>query len=123
MKLDQNIQKLDAGFEQFFHRMNNPVIPVTFGDLIRNLEKFNGKVIIQSMFLRGTYKGTPIDNTIESEVNEWLRHIGSIRPSLVMIYPISRVTPVHNLEKIAIFELELIAEKVRKIGIEAKVYN
>ncbi|MCX6245122.1 MAG: radical SAM protein [Bacteroidetes bacterium] len=123
MKLDQNIQKLDAGSERLFHRMNNPVVPVNFGDLVRDLEKFKGKVIIQSMFLRGIFQGSPIDNTIGSEVNEWLRHIGSIRPSMVMIYPISRVTPVHNLEKIAIFELELIAEKVRKLGIEAKVYN
>jgi wyosine [tRNA(Phe)-imidazoG37] synthetase (radical SAM superfamily) len=123
LKLDQNIQKLDAGFERFFRLMNNPVLPVNFGDLIKNLQKFNRKVIIQSMFLRGSYQGTAIDNTNETEVNEWLRHIAFIRPSMVMIYPISRATPVQNLEKIAIFELEVIAAKVRKLGVEAKVYS
>ena len=123
LKLDQNIQKLDAGFERFFHLMNNPVLPVNFGDLIKNLQKFNGKVIIQSMFLRGSYQGTAIDNTNETEVNEWLRHIAFVRPSMMMIYPISRATPVHNLEKIAIFELEVIAAKVRELGIEARVYS
>jgi hypothetical protein len=75
------------------------------------------------MFLRGSYKGEVIDNTTEAEVAGWLQHIDFIRPSLVMIYPISRITPVHNLEKISIFELEKIAEKVRKFGIEAKVYS
>ena len=53
----------------------------------------------------------------------WLQHLDFIRPSLVMIYPISRATPVHNLEKISIFELEKIAERVRKLEIDAKVYS
>jgi wyosine [tRNA(Phe)-imidazoG37] synthetase (radical SAM superfamily) len=123
LKLDLNIQKLDAGFDWLFRRINNPVLPVKFNDLIRDLKKFKGKVIIQSMFLRGTFKGETIDNTTGPEVGEWLKHLSVIHPSMVMIYPISRATPVHNLEKIAIFELEKIAEKVRNMGIEAKVYS
>jgi wyosine [tRNA(Phe)-imidazoG37] synthetase (radical SAM superfamily) len=122
-KLDSNIQKLDVGFERLFLQFNNPVIPVRFMDLVSDLKKFNGKVIIQTMFLRGNYNGKTIDNTTDLEVNGWLEHLAGIRPSLVMIYPISRATPVHDLEKIAIFELEKIAEKVRKLGIEAKVYS
>jgi wyosine [tRNA(Phe)-imidazoG37] synthetase (radical SAM superfamily) len=123
LKLDNNIQKLDAGFERYFRLINNPVLPVNFNDLIRDLEKFNGKVIIQSMFIRGSYNGEVIDNTSDMEVNEWLKHLDIIRPSMVMIYPVSRATPVHSLEKISIFDLEKIAEKVRKLGIEAKVYS
>jgi len=123
LKLDNNIQKLDAGFERYFRLINNPVLPVKFNDLIGDLKKFNGKVIIQSMFIRGFYNEEVIDNTTDTEVNEWLKHLDFIRPSLVMIYPVSRATPVHNLEKISIFDLEKIAEKVRKLGIEAKVYS
>ena len=123
LKIDYNIQKLDAGFEKNFRLINNPVLPVTFENIIENLKRFNGKVIIQSMFLRGTYNGEIIDNTTEAEVNEWLKHLEIIHPSLVMLYPISRATPVHNLEKIGIFDLEKIAEKVRSLGIEAKVYS
>ncbi len=122
-KFDNNIQKLDAGFERLFRLINNPVLPVEFNNLILDLKKFNGKVIIQSMFLRGSFNGEVIDNTTETELSEWLQHLAVIRPSMVMIYPISRATPVHNLEKIGIFELEKIAERVRKLGIEAKVYN
>jgi wyosine [tRNA(Phe)-imidazoG37] synthetase (radical SAM superfamily) len=123
LKLDDNIQKLDAGLEKMFLTINNPVLPVTFSNLVSNLQKFSGKVIIQSMFLRGKYNGEVIDNTTGPEVEEWLKQLALIRPYLVMIYPVSRATPVHNLEKITIFELEIIAEKVRKLGNEAKVYS
>jgi len=123
LKLDLNIQKLDAGQESLFRLINNPVLPVTYNDLIRDLKKFNGKVIIQSMFLKGSYRGQEIDNTREAEVEAWLQKLDIIRPSQVMLYPVSRATPVHNLEKIGIFELEKIAVKVRKLGIEAKVYT
>jgi len=122
LKLDKNIQKLDAGDEKLFRLINHPVLPVKYDDLIGNLKKFKGKVIIQSMFLRGSFRDVDIDNTKAPEVKKWLRQLEIIRPECVMIYPVSRPTPVHNLEKIGIFELEKIAVKVRKLGIEALVY-
>ena len=123
LKLDNNIQKLDAGFERLFLQINNPVGTVKFNELIGNLKKFNGNVIIQSMFLRGSYQGEVIDNSTENEISAWLKHLDLIRPSMVMLYPISRATPVHNLEKISIFELEKIAERVRQLKIAVKVYS
>ena len=123
LKLDNNILKLDAGSERIFRLMNNPVLPVNFYDLIRNLKKFEGKLLIQSMFLRGYFKDQPVDNTTEEEVAEWLSHLKEINPKMVMIYPIARATPVHALEKIPVVELEEIAKKVRKAGLEVKVYQ
>jgi wyosine [tRNA(Phe)-imidazoG37] synthetase (radical SAM superfamily) len=123
LRLDNNILKLDAGTERIFKLINNPVLPVNFSDLIRNLKKFEGNLIIQSMFLRGYFKDQPVDNTAEEEVGEWLNHIKEIKPKMVMIYPIARATPVHSLEKIPVAELEVIAERVRKVGIEVKVYS
>jgi wyosine [tRNA(Phe)-imidazoG37] synthetase (radical SAM superfamily) len=122
LKLDNNILKLDAGSERMFMLMNNPVLPVDFRELIRNLKKFEGRVIIQSMFLRGYFKDQPVDNTKGEELAEWLSHIEEIRPKMVMLYPIARATPVHTLEKIPVPELEKIAEKVRLLGIDTKVY-
>jgi hypothetical protein len=40
-----------------------------------------------------------------------------------MIYPIARATPLHNLEKIALTELEGIGEKVRQAGLKVQVYQ
>jgi hypothetical protein len=42
---------------------------------------------------------------------------------MVMIYSIARETPVHNLEKIPIFELEDIAGRVREKGLKVEVYG
>jgi len=102
--------------------MNNPVKTLRFTELVENLKRFEGNVIIQSMFLRGYYKNQVVDNTTDEEIGKWLGHLAVIRPKMVMIYPIARAAPVHNLEIIPIFELERIAEKVKRIGLEVKVY-
>ena len=123
LRLDNNIQKLDTGIEKIFRLINNPIQPVNLNELIMNLKRFQGKVIIQTMFLRGEFRGEQFDNTKESEVYAWLEKLKEIGPKSVMIYPIARATASHNIEKIAIFELEKIAERVRGEGIEVEVYQ
>ena len=122
-KLDQNILKLDAGSDDLFNLINNPVEPVNFLGLIENLKKFRGNLIIQSMFLRGTFKEQVVDNTTPDEVEAWVGQLTDINPKLVMIYPIARATPLHNLEKIALTELEEIGKKVRHAGLKVQVYQ
>ncbi len=123
LKLDNNIQKLDGGTERIFSLMNNPVDSISFDSLIANLKRFKGEVIIQTMFLRGRYRGEAIDNTTDAEVEAWIGKLQEIKPKSVMIYPIARATPVHDLEKITNFELEKIAEKVKAKGIMVEVYQ
>jgi wyosine [tRNA(Phe)-imidazoG37] synthetase (radical SAM superfamily) len=123
LKLDNNILKLDAGTEATFRLLNNPVDPIDFRELVSNLAKFNGRLIIQTMFLRGILNGKPVDNTTGTEVGEWIGHLRKIRPSAVMIYPVARETPAREIEKIKRNELELIAARVRQEGLEAKVYD
>jgi wyosine [tRNA(Phe)-imidazoG37] synthetase (radical SAM superfamily) len=122
-RLDNNIQKLDAGTETMFQLMNSPIHPVNFAEYIGNLAKFEGNVIIQSMFLRGIYNGQPIDNTLPGEVEPWLLHISRIRPKMVMLYSIARATPAQLLENVPIFELEKIAGRVRELDIPVSVYH
>jgi wyosine [tRNA(Phe)-imidazoG37] synthetase (radical SAM superfamily) len=122
-KLDQNILKLDAGSERLFNLINNPVEPVNFSGLIENLKRFRGNLIIQSMFLRGNFKGQVVDNTTTGEVALWIKNLLAINPKLVMIYPIARATPLHDLEIIEPDELESIAAKVRMVGLKVQVYR
>lgn len=123
LKLDNNIQKLDGGTNRIFQLINNPVNSMTIDSVAANLKRFNGKVIIQTMFLRGQFRGDLVDNTTEEEVTAWIEKLLEIRPKSVMIYPIARATPVHSLEKIVIFELEKIAAKVRGVGLKVEVYQ
>ena len=122
LKLDQNIQKLDSGSDKLFRLINNPVHPERFGEMIENLQKFNGQVIIQSLFLKGFFNTLSVDNTTEEELSEWLNHIADIRPKMVMIYSLDRATPSHHLEKVPLSELEKIAERVRELNIKTAVY-
>jgi wyosine [tRNA(Phe)-imidazoG37] synthetase (radical SAM superfamily) len=122
LKLDRNIQKLDCGSEKIFALMNNPVEAIKFDELVENLKKFDGRVIIQSMFLRGKFRGEIIDNTTSVEVNLWIERLKEIKPESVMIYPVARETPVHNLEKIPFRELEQIAARARAQGLKVEVY-
>jgi len=121
--LDNNIQKLDAGTEHLFRLINQPVVPLKLDEVVEGLIRFEGQVIIQSMFLRGRIRGESFDNTTPSETAAWLEKLRLIRPKSVMIYPIARATPVHGLEKIPQEELMLIAGQVRDAGIDAEVYQ
>jgi wyosine [tRNA(Phe)-imidazoG37] synthetase (radical SAM superfamily) len=123
LKLDNNILKLDAGTDETFHILNNPIEPFDLNEYITGLTKFKGNLIIQTMFLKGSFNGRAIDNTTDQEVMEWISHLKKIRPKSVMLYSIARATPAHNLEKISRSGLEEIALKARKEGIEVKVYD
>jgi Fe-S oxidoreductases len=122
LKVDMNILKLDSAFDSTIEKHNQPRIKIKAEDIIDNLISFNGKVIIQTLFLRGTYNGKEIDNTTPEEINAWLKAIGRIKPSEVMIYTISRDIPDGaSLTKVSVPELKGIAEKVESMGIRTQV--
>jgi wyosine [tRNA(Phe)-imidazoG37] synthetase (radical SAM superfamily) len=122
LKVDMNILKLDSVSDSTVKIHNQPAKELNVEELINNLISFNGKLIIQTLFLRGIYKGMIIDNTTPEEITGWLKAIERIRPSEVMIYTISRDTPEGGkLEKVSGRELRSIARKVEKLGIRTQV--
>jgi wyosine [tRNA(Phe)-imidazoG37] synthetase (radical SAM superfamily) len=121
MKVDDNIQKLDSAFEETIRRIDCPASNFRLEEVVENLKSFNGKVIIQTLFLKGNYKNEIIDNTTDKELTEWMKLIAEIKPSQVMIYTIERDTPASGLEKVELDELEAIAERVRVNGFEVQV--
>ena len=44
------------------------------------MKLFDGRLIVQTMFLRGTLEGRQVDNTTEREVAAWLSLIEEIAP-------------------------------------------
>lgn len=121
-KIDQNIQKLDTGVEETFQILNQPRSKVTIETIVEYLEAFNGKLVLQTMFVRGKYNDHFIDNTTENELEAWIPLVKKIKPEYVMIYSIDREAPTPGLEKISEIELNEIAKKLEEQGIRSKVY-
>jgi len=122
-KLDNNILKLDAGSNKMYHLINRGSENISIQQIVENLKRVNGKLVVQTLFLKGKYNEEIIDNTTDEEVSIWLQHIAEIKPEYVMIYPIDRATPADKLEKISRKKLEEIAAKVNAIGVKTKVYD
>jgi wyosine [tRNA(Phe)-imidazoG37] synthetase (radical SAM superfamily) len=122
LKVDMNILKLDSAFNETITIHNQPRAGIDVNELIEDLIKFKGRLIIQTLFLRGRFNGNMIDNTTPEEINAWLAALDRIRPSSVMIYTISRDTPEGGfLRKVPSEELNHIASRVEKLGIATRV--
>ncbi|OFY82195.1 MAG: radical SAM protein [Bacteroidetes bacterium RIFCSPLOWO2_12_FULL_35_15] len=120
-KVDNRILKLDAGTEETFQLINQPLNKRTLKWVVEQLIKFNGDLTIQTLFLKGKYKNHTIDNTTDFEIESWLSNLKKIKPKLVMLYSLDRATPAKDLQKIDAATLNSIAKKVEAIGIEAIV--
>ncbi len=120
-RVDNNLLKLDSAFDETVRLLNRPQGNYSVERVVEQLCGFEGKLIVQTMFLRGECEGVRVDNTTEEEVSAWLRLIGQIRPSRVMIYSLDRDTPCQTLEKVSKEELSRIAARVEALGIPCPV--
>lgn len=121
-RVDNNILKFDSAIDKTVQRLDRPSgKQFSVEWQLEQFRKFNGNLIIQTLFLRGKLADGIIDNTTEEEVSAWLEALQIIRPKQVMIYSIDRETPTKGLEKISLETLNLIAARVRKVGIEVSV--
>jgi wyosine [tRNA(Phe)-imidazoG37] synthetase (radical SAM superfamily) len=122
-KVDNNILKLDAATDSLIGLIDQPVsAQFNIRSLVENLKKFNGNLIIQTIFLRGVNQGKIVDNTTEENIVQWLELLKEIQPKQVMIYSLDRETPSKTIEKVSVKELSTIAEKVKKLGIPVEAY-
>ncbi len=120
-KTDCPILKLDSGFAETVSRIDCPQNNYSVERTVAGMQRFKGKFILQTMFLRGEYKGAAIDNTTAPEVEKWMEIVALLRPQEVMIYTVDRATPAQGLQKVPLNELETIADKVRALGIPVRV--
>lgn len=120
-RVDNNILKLDTVDEDFIRLVDRPTGRYDLDKLLERLEAFKGQCIIQTMFLKGLFEGTRLDNTTDSYVLPWLEAVKKIAPRQVMIYTIDRDTPCVTLEKATHEELDRIAGLVREAGLEVSV--
>ena len=121
-KVDMNMLKLDSAIPGTVMQLNQPHVRVDIGRFEELVKDFDGKFIIQTLFVRGECDGRPGDNTTEEEIAAWLEAVARLRPQQVMIYTIHRDTPLgNNLKKVPVSELNAIARRVNELGIATSV--
>lgn len=121
LKVDRAILKLDSGFDETVRLIDNPQGSYSVAETVERMKKFNGQMTLQTMFLRGEYNGTLVDNTIKTEVDRWIELVQEINPREIMIYTVDRETPAPNLKKVSVEELEQIANRARQLGYTVQV--
>ena len=120
-KIDNNILKLDTIDTDYIHLTDRPTGHYDVQKIIEGMKAFKGKLIIQTMFMKGTYQGQDVNNTTDRYVLPWLEVVKKIAPRQVMIYTIDRETPDHDLEKATHKELDKIGGLVKEAGIPVSV--
>ena len=119
-KVDNNILKLDTIDPDYIAELDRPTGHYDVNRIIEDMKAFKGKLIVQTMFLKGTTEeGKDVDNTSDAFVLPWLKVVKDIAPQQVMIYTIDRETPDLLLKKATHEELDRIVALLEKEGIKA----
>lgn len=121
LQVDNNILKLDTVDADYIRRVDRPVGRYDVNELIETLCSYNGRLAIQTLFMKGTSAGHSVDNTGAEYVQPWLEALQRIRPAQVMIYTIDRETPDDGLLKATPDELDRIARQVEALGFAVSV--
>ena len=118
--IDNNILKLDTVNKEYIDIVDRPTGAYSVEAIIERMKAFNGKAVIQTMFLKGYADGKNLDNTGDEYVLPWIAAVKEIAPREVMIYTIDRETPTEGLIKATPEELDRIVDMLQAEGIKAK---
>jgi len=120
-KVDQNILKLDTVNERSFNLLNKPARGISLKMILESLKTFEGKMIIQTLFLKADFGGEKFDNSGEDELAGLIAAYEQIRPEKIMIYTFERDTAAEGLQKISAPGLHKIAERLEREGFMVEI--
>ena len=116
--LDERYMKFDAADEATWRRINKPLGNTTFEGMLNAL-KAVPDIILQSMFLQGTY-----DNTGEAHLAAWVEAVRVIKPRSVQVYTVDRGTADPGIREVPRETLQEIADRLTAAtGIPTDVYE
>ena len=108
MRVDNPILKIDASSDDLIEKINKPSGSYRLADVIGNLKKFEGRFVLQTMFL----KSPDFDTAAPEALNRWMEIVRELKPREVMVYTIDRETPDKSLGK---YTVEEMTEMVRPL--------
>ncbi|RMH03691.1 MAG: radical SAM protein [Planctomycetota bacterium] len=114
---DEPAMKLEWGSAECFAAMNQ-VSPRGYERVLAGLERLRS-FVVQALFMRAP----KADNATEAEIAGWLDNLRRLRPRIrwVELYSLDRPPAAEaRAERLPPEELEEIAERVRRLGLEAR---
>ena len=86
-------------------------------DVIRNLERFEGDFVLQTMFL----KSPSFDSSSPEVLQGWMDIVRRLHPREIMVYTLDREAPAANLEKFTVAQMEDMVRPLKEEGFRIQV--
>lgn len=117
MRVDNPILKLDAPTDELIQKINKPAGSYKVADVVENLRRFDGKFVLQTMFLR-----SPEFDTVSPEaLTAWMDIVRELKPREVMVYTIDRETPDKSLGKYTVEEMTEMVRPLLEEGFDIQI--
>jgi len=114
-KVDNPILKIDAPTDEGAVLMNQPVGEYHVADIVRDLERFQGNFVLQTMFLKA-------DGWESAQwVEQWMDLVRHLSPREVMVYTIDRETPASGLSKYTAEEMRSLVQPLIDEGFTIQI--
>lgn len=114
-KVDNAILKLDAPFREGVLAVNRPAGPWELETVLRNMESFEGKFVLQTMFL----KWDEFDSS--KHVAGWMDIVRRLKPREIMVYTLDRETPQKGLVKFSVEEMTELVRPLMEEGFKIQI--
>jgi len=117
MRVDNPILKIDASSDELIQKINKPVGSYRLAEVVENLRKFEGRFVLQTMFLRSE----EFDTASPEALAAWMDIVRELKPREVMVYTIDRETPDKSLGKYTVDEMKAFVQPLVDEGFEIQI--
>lgn len=116
-KVDNPILKLDAPADAAVALINRPQGSYHVEDVVRNLERFEGDFILQTMFLRSE----DFDSSDPAQLASWMDIVRRVFPREIMAYTLDREAPMPGLVKFTVEEMTNLLKPLVEEGFNVQI--
>ncbi len=117
LKVDNPILKLDAPTQELAEKINLPSPGYDLQRTVAALEAFEGKFILQTMFLRTK----DFDSSSDEVLQGWMSIVRRLRPRQVMAYTVDRPAPLDGIQAFTAEELSALVKPLVDEGFNVQV--
>lgn len=117
MRVDNPILKIDASSDALIQKINKPAGSYRLAEVVENLRKFDGRFVLQTMFL----KSPDFDTASPDALNAWMDIVRELKPREVMVYTIDRETPDKSLGKYSVEEMTEMVQSLIDEGFDVQI--